>query len=81
MYPAAPENVTRYYVLFVRVAIKQRAAQLRVFLHKFDTRPAVHKNLLGPKLANTCQYHVQCTNLSSFAVYLLLGIVISQYMS
>ena len=38
MYAAASENVPRYYVLFVRVAIKQQAAQLRVFHHNFDTQ-------------------------------------------
>ena len=79
MYPAAQENVTRYYVLFVRVAIKQRAAQLRVFHHNFDTRPAVL--LLSTKTywGRNWPIHVSTmyTNLVKFAVSLLLGIVLA----
>ena len=55
-------------MLFVRVAIKQRAAQLRVFHHNFDTRPAVLLLSTKSYWGRNWPIHVStmCTNLGSF---------------
>ena len=55
-------------MLFVREAIKQRAAQLRVFHHNFDTRPAVLLLSTKSYWGRNWPIHVStmCTNLGSF---------------
>ena len=65
MYAAAPENVPRYYVLFVRVAIKQREQRNCVF----STTSLTHA-LLSTKTdwaQNwTLRVSTRCTNWGSF---------------
>ena len=68
MHLAVQENMTKYFMLFVRVAIKQRAAQLRVFHHNFDTCPAILLLSTKSYWGRNWPIHVStmCTNLGSF---------------